>query len=100
MWIGFLIGFTMFFYQYNFVYYKKGILEDNAQYKSIYNTMRKTSRKLAIAFVFFSIITGCLFLEVFEGFTTCLLKGGVLAAVLFPLMNGYFGDETRFRFSF
>ena len=34
MWIGFLGLFVLFTYQYNFVYYQKGIIEDHAHYKS------------------------------------------------------------------
>ena len=34
MWIGFLVLFIMFTYQYNFVYYQKGVIEDNVQFLS------------------------------------------------------------------
>ena len=87
MWIGFLGLFIMFYYQYNFVYYKKSEIEDDKSFKVVYREMAKMSRKIAIFFCFFAVVTGCLLYEIEHQFLECLCKGGVLALIVIPLMN-------------
>ena len=62
--------------------------------------MRKTSRKIALGFVLFAISSGCLLVTVEEAFLRCILKGGLVAAVVIPAMNMYYGDKKRFKFSY
>ena len=93
IWVGFLILFIMFYYQYNYVYYQKGIIEDNASYKSDYRELQKVSRKIALAFVLFLIVSFCLLIEEELEFIYSVGKGAVLATIVIPVMNRHFGDQ-------
>ena len=93
VWVGFLWLFIMFYYQYNYVYYQKGIIEDNAAFKSDYKELQKISRKIALGFVIFLIISACLLIEEELEFVYSIGKGCVLAAMVVPLMNMHYGDK-------
>ena len=99
MWIGFMWLFAMFFYQYNFVYYKKAITEDNKIYKSDYQQMQKISRKIALLFLFYMIITLCLLCHDEHVFLTAVFKGLMVAGIVIPIMNNHYGDKSKFKFS-
>ena len=93
VWVGFLWLFIMFYYQYNYVYYQKGIIEDNAAFKSDYKELQKVSRKIALGFVIFLIISGCLLYEEELEFVYSIGKGCCLAALVGPAMNYHYGDK-------
>ena len=100
LWISLFLLFIMFFYEYNFVYYKKGVLEDKANFKMVYRDMRKVSRKIAVGFLLFAVVTVCLIYELHDEFSDCLMRGCVVAVPAIYFMNKKYGDKSRFRFSF
>ena len=99
MWVGFLWLFVMFMWKLN-SFYQKGVVEDKKEYKILYRDMNKKSRKIVGAFIIFVMITICLLCSIEQEFLRCVMKGLVLCAAVIPIMNGYYGDKKRFKFSF
>lgn len=87
-------------YQYCFVYYKKAVIDDDKAAKMIYRDLNKKSRRIVGAFILYLIITLSLIFAEEEAFLRCVWKGAVLAAIIIPSMNSYYGDKKRFKFTF
>ena len=99
MWVGFLWLFVMFLTKY-YSYYQKAVNEDKKEYKILYRDMGKKSRRIVGAFIIFILITLALICSVEEEFIRCAIKGAVLCSVIIPIMNNYYGNEKRFKFSY
>ena len=52
-----------------------------------------------MAFVLFIIVSLVCVCEDEIGFLSCVLKGGVVAAIIIPLANNKYGDTAKYKFS-
>ena len=98
MWIGVLVLFIKFFYDYLFVFRQKAIVEDNKQYKVAYREMDKVSRKIVVALLIFLGITLCIIWTCEEEFIRCFWKAIPAVMILIPLLNNHYGNKKRFAF--
>ena len=57
------------------------------------------SRRVAIAALMFLSCSVGILCAFEEHFLRALLKGGMLAVIVIPLANSYYGDQNRFKFS-
>ena len=99
MWAGVAWLFIMFLYQYNFVYYQKAVKEDDKMYKAAYQKMRHSVRRIVLALLMFCGMTLTLICTIEQEFFICAGKGILCALVIIPLLNSYYGNEKRFKFS-
>ena len=60
--------------------------------------MRKSSRRIVIALIFFLIATVILLFTIEKPFLKCIGKGFFAAIIIIPLMNNHYGDTRRYKF--
>ena len=95
IWVGMMLMFIMFFYNYRKNYNDWKYNKDKSAYLT-YLDLEKVKKKIGTAFLMYLVAT--YFITFVQGFPAVVTKGAIFSLIVFPPIYLHYSDERKYRF--
>ncbi len=89
MWLGVGIALTMFFVEYNRLWYR-GVRLGKKDCLMAFTDMERNVRRIAITLLMYLLMSYVLLVLFTKGFLDCVARGAIVSAICFPLLNSHY----------